>query len=79
MATIRLYVAKFGREVLIDKDHPLALAQVALSDAPTAPAAQDRTADPPSGNAPSEDVASAATVPLPAASGTAKRARRRAS
>lgn len=27
MAAVLLYIAKFGREVLIDEDHPLAIAQ----------------------------------------------------
>jgi hypothetical protein len=27
MAAVRMYIEKFGREVLIDEDHPLAVAQ----------------------------------------------------
>lgn len=33
MAPVRMYVAKFGREVLIDEDHPLAIAQRAADQA----------------------------------------------
>lgn len=33
MTAIRMYIEKFGREVLIDKDHPLAVAQLAAQDA----------------------------------------------
>lgn len=35
MAAVRMYVDKFGAEVLIDEDHPLAVAQRAKGEAPS--------------------------------------------
>lgn len=38
MALVKMFISKFGREVLIDDDHPLAVAEQAKAEQP-APAA----------------------------------------
>jgi hypothetical protein len=55
MAVVKMFVQKFGREVLIDEHHPLAIAQHAHNAKPA-------TADTSSASAPAASVAPVSPV-----------------